>query len=82
MPRTAGVSCEQICNSTSYKNCDGEMAIHGRVGKATGYAQILGSYYNYRCATTKIYMAAEEIKSKNERVITSGSYYSYCCCRH
>jgi len=80
LPRVTGVSCEQTCNKTSYKNCDGEMAINGKISKATGSTQILGSYYNYRCSTSKLY-AADELKSLDQNVITSGSYYSYCCCR-
>ena len=42
-------SCAQICAQTAYRNCDAEVSIYGKKGKATKNGMVVGEFYNYGC---------------------------------
>ena len=42
-------TCSQLCAKTQYKNCDAEVSIHGKTGKATKNGEEIGAFYNYQC---------------------------------
>ena len=73
-------TCAQICAQTAYRNCDAEVSIYGKKGKATKNGMVVGAFYNYSCnhADNK----GSEVSSSDETVMNySGGYFSFCCCR-
>ena len=73
-------NCAQICDQSAYRNCDAEVSIYGKPGKATQNGMIVGSFYNYGC---NLYIhGGSEASSSDDTVLNySGSYFSFCCCR-
>ena len=72
-------SCQQLCAQTQYNNCDAEVSVHGRVGKATQNGQMVGSFYNYPCNYAE--NGGSEASNPDERIMGQTWYYSFCCCR-
>ena len=72
-------SCAQICAQTVYRNCDAELSIHGKIGKATKNGMMVGSFYNYGCGRPD--NGGNEVSSSDETVISHSWYFSFCCCR-
>ena len=74
-------TCAQICLGTvHFRNCDAEVSIYGRKGKATKNGQDVGAFYNYRCNTRG--NGGNEASVSKETVINySYPYFSFCCCR-
>ena len=72
-------SCAQICAQTVYRNCDAELSVHGKIGKATKNGMMVGSFYNYGCGRQDT--GGNEVSSSDETVISHSWYYSFCCCR-
>ena len=72
-------TCAQICGQIVFRNCDAEVSIYGKEGKATQNGMIVGAFYNYRCN----YRAngGSEVSSSDETVMNYRSYFSFCCCR-
>ena len=71
-------SCAQICAQTAYRNCDAEVSIYGKKGKATKNGMVVGEFYNYGC--NQAGSGGNEASSSDDSVRTIG-YYSFCCCR-
>ena len=75
-------SCAQICAQTEYTNCDAEVSIYGKTGKATQNGEQIGAFYNYKCHGN--FNGGNEV-SDNFTDITQfperPPYYSFCCCR-
>ncbi|KAL9972549.1 hypothetical protein ACROYT_G018877 [Oculina patagonica] len=76
-------TCTQLCAQTLFRNCDAEVSIHGKTGKATKNGEKIGAFYNYRCYN------AVNGGSEVSRLVTDITrfpdpypYYSFCCCRH
>ena len=81
-PYIDGQTCNQVCNNTIYKNCDGQMSIHGRMGQVIDTSKHVGVYYNHGCNRV-LSSLNDETKRKNENIIAGLSHHvSYCCCRH
>ena len=74
-----GKNCAQICAQTAYRNCDAEISIFGRKGKATKNGMIVGEFYNYRCNWGR--NGGSEVSSADDSVINHIGYFSFCCCR-
>lgn len=72
-------TCAQICSQSSYPNCDGEVSIYGRERRATQNGEIVGSFYNYACNSPQ--NGGSEASSADEGVMSSSTYFSFCCCR-
>ena len=73
-------TCAQICAQTAYRNCDAEVSIYGKKGKATKNGMVVGSFYNYRC--NQAANGGSEVSSSDETVMNySYAYFSFCCCR-
>ena len=73
-------TCAQICAQSAYRNCDAEVSIYGKKGKATKNGMIVGSYYNYAC--NHAVNGGSEVSSSDETVMNySYPYFSFCCCR-
>ena len=75
-------SCTQICGQTSYKNCDAEVSIHGKTGKATKAGERIGAFYNYSCGHSS--NGGSEVSGSTtdiNRFSKGYPYYSFCCCR-
>ncbi|RMX39123.1 hypothetical protein pdam_00024590 [Pocillopora damicornis] len=75
-------SCTQICGQTLYKNCDAEVSIHGKTGKATKAGEMIGAFYNYSCSQSS--NGGSEVSSSPtdiNRFPKGHTYYSFCCCR-
>jgi len=72
-------TCAQICAETRYSNCDAEVSIHGKTGKATKMGETIGAFYNYGCghAGTGLSRSVSDIT----RFQDPYPYYSFCCCR-
>ena len=75
-------SCTQTCGQTKYKNCDAEVSIHGKTGKATKAGEKIGAFYNYRCShSTKGGSEVSASPTDINRFPKGYPYYSFCCCR-
>lgn len=75
-------TCTQICGRTSFKNCDAEVSIHGKTGKATKAGEMIGAFYNYRCNHAA--NGGNEVSGSPadiNRFPKGDPYYSFCCCR-
>ena len=79
--RNSKKTCAQICLSSGhYRNCDAEVSIYGRKGKATQNGQHVGAFYNYGCHANNV--GGNEVSVSNETVMNYGyAYFSFCCCR-
>ncbi|KAL9972550.1 hypothetical protein ACROYT_G018878 [Oculina patagonica] len=76
-------TCAQLCAQTQYSNCDAEVSIHGKTGKATQNGEMVGTFYNYNC-NHGVYGGSEVSRSVSDITQFPGpdqSYYSFCCCR-
>ena len=76
-------SCTQLCiESTYYTNCDAELSIYGKQGKATSNGQGVGSFYNYHCGASHQGYGGNEAEAQEEDIIGFGQgAFSFCCCR-
>ena len=74
---SSGLTCTQICSDEG-ENCDAEVSVWGRPGKATANGEEVGRFYNYQCSGSS--NGGSEASTQNSTVLTSG-YWSYCCCR-
>ena len=72
-------TCAQICAQTIFRNCDAEVSIYGKKGKATKNGMSVGSFYNYHCNNGG--NGGSEVSSSDETVMNYGPYFSFCCCR-
>ena len=72
-------TCAWICAQTAYRNCDAEVSIYGKKGKATQNGMIVGRFYNYSGHHGA--NGGSEVSSADETVISHGYYFSFCCCR-
>ena len=73
-------TCAQICAQTVYRNCDAEVSIYGKKGKATKNGMVVGAFYNYHCNHAA--NGGSEVSSSDETVMNySYPYFSFCCCR-
>ena len=74
-------TCAQIFAQTVYRNCDAEVSIYGKKGKATKNGMVVGAFYNYGC-NQALGWGASEVSSSDETVMNySYLYFSFCCCR-
>jgi len=75
-------TCAQICAQTVYSNCDAEVSIHGKTGKATKNGERIGAFYNYQCDHAAN-GGSEASRSVSDITLFPGPYpyYSFCCCR-
>ena len=74
-----GKTCAQICAQTQFSNCDAEVSIYGKEGKATQNGQVVGYFYNYNCNYAP--NGGSEASVSDETVMNFSSYFSFCCCR-
>ena len=73
-------TCAQICGQTVFRNCDAEVSVYGKKGKATQNGMIVGAFYNYHCNHGA--NGGSEVSSSDETVMNySYAYFSFCCCR-
>ena len=73
-------TCAQICAQTAFRNCDAEVSIYGKKGKATKNGMVVGAFYNYRCNHAA--NGGSEVSSSDETVMNySYPYFNFCCCR-
>lgn len=75
-------TCAQICAQSPFHNCDAEVSIHGKTGKATKNGENIGAFYNYQCS--KAANGGSEVSrsvSDITRFPDPYPYYSFCCCR-
>ena len=73
-------TCAQICAQTAFRNCDAEVSIYGKKGKATKNGMVVGAFYNYSCNNAA--NGGSEVSSSDETVMNYGyPYFSFCCCR-
>ena len=73
-------TCAQICAQTVYRNCDAEVSIYGKNGKAAKNGMVVGAFYNYHCNHAA--NGGSEVSSSDETVMNySYAYFSFCCCR-
>ncbi|XP_078372129.1 uncharacterized protein LOC144655704 isoform X2 [Oculina patagonica] len=72
-------TCALICSQSSYPNCDGEVSLYGREGKANKNGEMVGSFYNYECNSSQ--NGGSEASSADEGVKSAFIYFSFCCCR-
>ena len=61
-------TCAQICGQTAFRNCDAEVSIYGKKGKATQDGMIVGAFYNYLCNSGA--NGGNEVSSSDESVMT------------
>ena len=75
-------SCAELCAKTAYSNCDGEVSIYGKIGKATKNGEMVGAFYNYTCDGA-IHGGSEVSRSVSDitRFQDQYQHYSFCCCR-
>lgn len=75
-------TCAQICAQTPFRNCDGEVSIKGKTGKATQNGEKVGLFYNYGC-NHGAYGGNEVSNPITDitRFPGQSSYYGFCCCR-
>ena len=75
-------SCAQICRETGhFRNCDAEVSIYGKKGKATNNGQEVGKFYNYGCGASWGNGGNEASVSDEAILNHGGNYFSFCCCR-
>jgi len=74
-----GKTCAQICSQTVYSNCDAEVSIYGKEGKATQNGQVVGLFYNYNC--NEAANGGNEASVSDENIMNYSGYFSFCCCR-
>ena len=73
-------TCAQIRAQTIFHNCDAEVSIYGKKGKATMNGMIVSAFYNYDC--NHAVNGGSEVSSSDETVMKySYPYSSFCCCR-
>jgi len=75
-------TCSQICAQTVYSNCDAEVSIYGKTGKATKNGEVIGAFYNYGCGRAA--HGGNEVSHSASHITRFPSpqpYYSFCCCR-
>ena len=75
-------TCTQICAQSPFSNCDAEVSIHGKTGKATQNGEKIGAFYNYKCGPAA--NGGNEVSrsvSDITRFPDPYPYYSFCCCR-
>ena len=72
-------TCQQICAQSSTPNCDAEVSVYGKEGKATQNGEVVGAFYNYKCNGKD--NGGSEVTSVDEGIMSYPSYYSFCCCR-
>ena len=73
-------SCAEICAETVFSNCDAEVSVYGKIGKATTNGMVVGAFYNYGCSVSA--NGGGEVTSSDEDVMDySNHYFSFCCCR-
>ena len=75
-------TCSQICAQTAYRNCDAEVSIHGKTGKATKNGEVIGAFYNYKCS--QVANGGNEVSNSASDITRFPKpypYYSFCCCR-
>ena len=72
-------TCAQICAQTQYTNCDAEVSIYGKEGKATQNGQTVGWFYNYNCNEGS--NGGNEASVSDENIMNYSGYFSFCCCR-
>ena len=73
-------NCAQICAQTAYRNCDAEVSIYGKKGKATKNGMVVGAFFNYHCHHSA--NGGSEASSSDETVMNyRHNYFSFCCCR-
>ena len=75
-------TCAQICAQSPFRNCDAEVSIHGKTGKATQNGEKIGAFYNYQCGHAAN-GGSEVSRSVSDitRFPDPYPYYSFCCCR-
>ena len=75
-------TCAQLCAQSSFRNCDAEVSIHGKTGKATQNGEMIGAFYNYNCNHKRNGGSeASRFVSDITRFPDPYPYYSFCCCR-
>jgi len=75
-------NCAQICAQSPFRNCDAEVSIHGKTGKATKNGERIGAFYNYRCGHAA--NGGSEVSDPANYITRFPDlypYYSFCCCR-
>jgi len=73
-------TCSYLCSQTPYSNCDGEVSIYGRRGKAKSNGERVGYFYNYSCGGKD--NGGSEASSADQGIMGGYStYFSFCCCR-
>ena len=73
-------SCAEICAETVFTNCDADVSVYGKKGKATKNGMVVGAFYNYGCSGSA--NGGDEVSVSDETVIDhSMHYFSFCCCR-
>lgn len=76
-------TCSQICSQTPFRNCDAEVSIYGKTGKATQNGEKIGAFYNYQCGhVANGGSEASSSVSDITRFPNPQPYYSFCCCRN
>ena len=76
----SGRNCAQICSKSSFPNCDAEVSVYGKEGKAKQNGEVVGYYYNYNCNAYA--NGGNEVTNSDEGImIVSNTYFSFCCCR-
>ena len=75
-------TCAQICAQTQFSNCDAEVSILGKTGKATKNGEMIGAFFNYGCnhahnGGSEVSRSASDIT----RFRDVAPYYGFCCCR-
>ena len=75
-------TCAEICAQTVLGNCDAEVSIYGKKGKATKNGMIVGAFYNYGC-NKGYFGGGTETSSSDESIMNyyQFPYFSFCCCR-
>jgi len=75
-------TCAQICAQSPFANCDAEISIHGKTGKATQNGEKIGAFYNCGCDHSAN-GGSEVLRSESDitRFPDPYPYYSFCCCR-
>ena len=79
--RYNGRTCKRIClMNAPYVNCDAEVSIYGKPGKATFDGEIVGSFYNYGCQYG-LKGGSEATGGDDDIQDGSDDYFGFCCCR-
>ena len=75
-------SCSQICVESQFTNCDAEVSIHGKTGKAALNGEKIGVFYKYGCRRQNN-GGSEVSRSITDitRFPDPYPFYSFCCCR-